>query len=98
MCASKLAAAIPWKVAVPASASTALALGDDTNTIRSARAKLTLPVPFTAGAARVFGEYEQDLFDSEKRMAAIGGDYQVDRKPGSMPGTSSSRPSAGHSS
>ncbi|HEX8311246.1 MAG TPA: hypothetical protein VF614_08020 [Chthoniobacteraceae bacterium] len=64
----------------PASASTALARDDDTNTIRSARAKLTLPVPFTAGAARVFGEYEQDLFDSEKRMAAIGGDYQVDPK------------------
>ena len=66
--------------AQPASAGTALAPGATPNTVRSLRAKLTLPVPYTAGAARVFGEYEQDVFDADKRMAAIGGEYQVDPK------------------
>lgn len=50
------------------------------NEVRSARVKLTLPVPWTDNAARAFGEYEQDLFDSEKRLAAIGGEYRVDAK------------------
>lgn len=64
----------------PASLSTALTPGATPNEVRSARAKLTVPVPWTAGAAHAYGEYEQDVFDSEKRLAALGGEYQLDAK------------------
>ncbi len=64
----------------PASASTALSPNATPNVVRSARVKLSAPVPFTEQRARVFGEYEQDVFDADKRMAAIGGEYQVDPK------------------
>ena len=64
----------------PAILSTALTPGSTPNEVRSARAKLTVPVPWTAGAAHVYGEYEQDVFDSDKRLAAVGGEYQLDAK------------------
>ena len=64
----------------PASDSTALTPGATPNEVRSARAKLTLPVPWTQGAAHVYGEYEQDIFDADKRLAAVGGEYQLDTK------------------
>ena len=48
--------------------------------MRSARAKLTLPIPWSAGAAHFYGEYEQDLFNTDKRLAAVGGEYQLNAK------------------
>jgi uncharacterized repeat protein (TIGR01451 family) len=63
-----------------ATATSLLTPGATPNEMRTARAKLTVPMPWTAGAGRLFGEYEQDLFDPEKRLAAIGGDYQLDAK------------------
>jgi hypothetical protein len=65
---------------VAASLNSALTPGATPNEVRSARAKLTVPMPWTAGAGRLFGEYEQDIFDSDKRLAAFGGDYQLDAK------------------
>ncbi len=64
----------------PASSSTALTPGATPNEIRSARVRLTLPVPWTSGAAHAYGEYEQDIFDADKRLAALGGTYQLDTK------------------
>jgi uncharacterized repeat protein (TIGR01451 family) len=64
----------------PASDTTAITPGATPNEVRSARVKLTLPVPWTNGAAHVYGEYEQDIFNSDKRLAAIGGEYQLDTK------------------
>ena len=68
------------ETSAPASASTAQTPGTTPNEVHSLRAKLTLPMPWTEGTGRVFGEYEQDIFDSDKRLAAIGGEYQVDAK------------------
>ena len=42
----------------------------------SARIKLTAPVP-NVNQATVYGEYEQDVSDSDKRVAAIGGEYDL---------------------
>lgn len=64
----------------PASPSTATTSGATPNEVRSIRAKLTLPLPWTEGAGRIYGEYEQDILESDKRMAAIGLQYQVDTK------------------
>ena len=55
----------------------AVAAGAPTETT-SVRAKLTLPIPWTEGAGHVYGEYEQDVADSDRRMLAIGGEYQTD--------------------
>ena len=68
------------ETAAPASPSTATTLGATPNEVRSLRAKLTLPLPWTDGAGRIYGEYEQDVLDSDKKMAAIGLQYQVDTK------------------
>ena len=62
-----------------ASLSTALTPGATPNEVTSLRARLTLPVPFVE-SARVYGEYEQDVTDADKRLAAFGGDYQLDEK------------------
>jgi hypothetical protein len=40
------------------------------------RLKVTTPVPY-APQANIYGEYEQDVRDSDKRLAAVGGDYQI---------------------
>ncbi|MGC3982394.1 MAG: SdrD B-like domain-containing protein [Steroidobacteraceae bacterium] len=50
----------------------------DTSTT-SVRTKLTTPVPFLS-AATMYGEYEQDVSESEQRVAALGGDYQVAKR------------------
>ena len=63
-----------------ASFNSALTPGATPNEVRSARAKLTVPMPWSGGAGRLFGEYEQDVVDPDKRMAALGGDYQLDAK------------------
>ena len=60
----------------PASASTA---GVTPNEITSVRAKLTAPVPGLKNA-RLFGEFENDVVESDKRMWAVGGDYQWNTK------------------
>lgn len=64
----------------PASSSTAETPGATPNEVRSLRAKLTLPLPYTEGAGRIFGEYEQDVTEADKRLGAIGGDYQINAK------------------
>jgi hypothetical protein len=64
----------------PASPSTAQTPGSTPNEVRSLRSKLTLPLPWTEGAGRVYGEYEQDLWDSDKQLAAFGAEYHVDAK------------------
>ncbi len=64
----------------PASASTAQTAGSTPNEVRSLRAKLTVPLPWTDNTGRVYGEYEQDLWDAGKRLAAFGAEYQVDAK------------------
>jgi uncharacterized repeat protein (TIGR01451 family) len=43
--------------------------------LTSVRAKVTAPVPYVP-LANVFGEYEQDIDDSDKKLAALGGEYQ----------------------
>ena len=50
--------------------------GTTPNDLLSARLKATAPVPGVAGAA-VFGELEQDLFDTEVRSVGLGGDYRI---------------------
>jgi hypothetical protein len=65
---------------MPASPSTAETPGATPNEVRSLRAKLTLPLPWTEGAGRIYGEYEQDLWDADKRLGAVGGAYQLDAK------------------
>ena len=37
---------------------------------------MTTPVPY-APQANIYGEYEQDVRDSDERLAAVGGDYQI---------------------
>jgi hypothetical protein len=64
----------------PASPSTSLTPGTTPNDVRSIRGKLTVPIPWTKDAGRIYGEYEQDVIDPDKRLAAIGGDYQLDSK------------------
>jgi len=40
------------------------------------RSKLTADLPFVKGAS-TFGEYEQDLNASDRRLIAVGGDYKI---------------------
>jgi uncharacterized repeat protein (TIGR01451 family) len=47
-------------------------------TVNSARAKITAPVPFLAGAT-AFGEYERDVQDRGKELAAVGFDATLPR-------------------
>ena len=63
----------------PASPSTSVA-GITPNDVQSIRGKLTLPLPWTQDAGRIYGEYEQDILDADKRLAAVGGDYQLSSK------------------
>ena len=50
--------------------------GTTPNEFTSVRAKVTAPLPWVK-KANVFGEYEQDIEDSERRLFAIGGDYRI---------------------
>ena len=43
--------------------------------VTSVRAKLTAPVP-TIAQATAYGEYEQDVHDASKKIAALGAEYQ----------------------
>jgi uncharacterized repeat protein (TIGR01451 family) len=51
------------------------AIGATPNDLLSARLRLTTLVPGLPTAS-AYGEYEQDLTDSDKRLAALGGDWQ----------------------
>jgi len=52
------------------------AAGNQEIDLKTLRGKLTSTIPSLPGAA-VYGEYEQDVRDSEKRMLALGADYQM---------------------
>jgi len=59
---------------LPATLGTAISPGATPNETRSLRARLTGQV---TKRGSIFGEYEQDLQESDQRRAAIGGDLQV---------------------
>jgi uncharacterized repeat protein (TIGR01451 family) len=44
--------------------------------LESLRFKVSAPLPYVPKAA-VYGEYEQDVRDSDEKLAALGGEYQV---------------------
>jgi large repetitive protein len=64
------------ETANPASATT---VGVAPNEVTSLRAKLAAPVPKLKGAS-VYAEYENDVVEPDKRLVAVGGDYQVQAK------------------
>ena len=61
------------ETANPASATT---VGVTPNEVTSVRTKVTTPVPHVKGAS-VYGEYENDVVEPDKRLAAVGGEYQL---------------------
>jgi hypothetical protein len=63
----------------PASPSTAVPPGLTPNEVRSARIKFTTPLPRVKNAS-LYGEFENDLVETEKRMAAVGGEYLLKPK------------------
>lgn len=67
------------ETAIPASPSTSAPNGVTPNDVASLRVKFTTPVPKVKGAS-VYGEYENDLQDTDRRMAAVGGEYQLKQK------------------
>jgi hypothetical protein len=67
------------ETATPASASTAAPPGLTPNEVRSARVKFTTPIPKLAKAS-LYGEYENDVVETENRLAAVGGEYQIRSK------------------
>ncbi len=65
--------------AAPASADTAADPTTVPNKVRSVRLKVGAPVPFVKGAS-IYGEIENDVKETDNRILAIGGDYQVKAK------------------
>ncbi len=55
-------------------------VGVTPNEVTSLRTKVTTPVPKVKNAT-VYGEYENDVVEPDKRLVAVGGDYQM--KPNS---------------
>jgi hypothetical protein len=51
-------------------------VGVTPNEVTSVRAKVTTPVPKVKGA-NVYAEYENDVVEPDKRLAAVGGEYQI---------------------
>ena len=49
------------------------------NEVKSVRAKITTPVPKLKNA-RLYGEIENDVAETGKRLVAVGGEYQVQAK------------------
>ncbi|MCI0746567.1 MAG: hypothetical protein L0Y58_14295, partial [Verrucomicrobia subdivision 3 bacterium] len=64
------------ETANPAGATT---LGVTPNEVTTLRAKITTPVPKLKGAS-IYGEYENDVIEPDKRLVAVGGDYQLKPK------------------
>ena len=60
----------------PASPSTR---GVTPNEVTSLRTKITAPIPKVKGAT-FYGEYENDVIEPDKRLVAVGGDYQLKPK------------------
>ena len=50
--------------------------GTTPNEFTSVRAKVTAPLPWVE-KANVFGEYEQDIASSDRKLFAVGGDYKI---------------------
>lgn len=50
--------------------------GDEDITNKNIRGKLTVGVPKVKGAT-IYGEYEQDINESDRKLIAVGGDYQL---------------------
>jgi uncharacterized repeat protein (TIGR01451 family) len=44
--------------------------------LESLRIKISAPLPYVPKAG-IYGEYEQDVRDSDKKLAALGGEYQI---------------------
>ncbi len=65
----------PPGVAVPSSAVVATTPTPAVD-LNSLRVKVSAPVPYLPKAG-IYGEYEQDVRDSDKKLAALGGEYQV---------------------
>ena len=61
------------ETAIPAQDSSS---GTTPNEFTSIRAKVTTPVPWVE-KANVFGEYEQAIDDSDRKLFAVGGDYRI---------------------
>jgi uncharacterized repeat protein (TIGR01451 family) len=64
------------ETATPASSTS---VGATPNEVKSLRAKLSLPVPKLRGLS-VYGELENDLEETGKRLIAAGGEYQLNGK------------------
>jgi uncharacterized repeat protein (TIGR01451 family) len=56
--------------------SSATTVGSSPNEMTSVRGKVTTPVPFVP-QANVYGEWENDVEHTDRRLIAFGGDYQV---------------------
>lgn len=54
-------------------------IGATPNEVRSVRLKVTAPVPKLKNAS-VYGEYENDVTEVDKKMVAFGADYQLKNK------------------
>ncbi len=67
------------ETAAPAGPTTATPAGVTPNEVNSARAKVTVPVPFVKQAS-VYGEVENDVIETDKRLLAVGGEMQVGPK------------------
>lgn len=59
-----------------ATAAQPTSVGTTPNNITSIRGRVTTPVP-ALPQAKAYGEYEQDVHENDKRMAAVGADYQI---------------------
>jgi uncharacterized repeat protein (TIGR01451 family) len=60
----------------PANAGSAYPPGVTPNEVRSVGTKVTVPVPKLKGAS-LYGQYENDVVETENRLVAVGGEVQV---------------------
>jgi len=67
------------ETANPATAASAATPGVTPNRVRSVGAKLTLPVPLLKDAS-VFGEYENDVVETDRRVVSAGTEIQLPAK------------------
>ena len=54
-------------------------VGATPNDVTSLRTKMTVPVPKLKGAS-IYGEYENDVVETDKRLVAVGGEYKISSK------------------
>lgn len=72
----ELGGRVSTETADPASATT---VGVTPNDVVSLRTRLTTPVPGVEGLS-VYGEAENDVIETDKRMLAAGGDYRLSQR------------------